>query len=531
MKYIIIFCIGLQVLWGIQLETNNTVYEDDSRSAFQRIGEKSFFGAELFNGHFKEHKSFHENSNYILNINDKISVKMWGTHEYLDNNLTIDKQGNIFIPEVGVIYVLGSTASQLQKRVQKNVQKVFNKDVHVYADVQEYQSISVYVTGSVENIGLYEGLSTDSILQFIDKAKGIKQGVGSFRNIELIRNKEIIRVIDLYDFLLTGSVDAFQFKDGDTLFIKPMKHYINIDGEVARPYIFELLNDTVVMSEIIAYVLPSIKANSFTVTNWNDASKITKEYALATDLNIQLKSGDEVSFDSNYYTKSMRLTVKGEHTGKRHIAISKGATLSEILGTLDFTDLSDIKNIKIYQKRVALVQKSLLEAKLKELERSVLTTDSASAEEAEIRASESQRILAFIAKARKVEPKGQLILDKNSDLRKVVLEEGDEIFIPAKSNFVVVDGEVNMPNALMYQEGKNIEDYIDLCGSYSDRADTSKILLIKANGQVLFDNDSVEAGDSILVLRKIDSKNTIWIKDITQILYQIAIGAAVALQF
>jgi hypothetical protein len=78
------------------------------------------------------------------------------------------------------------------------------------------------------------------------------------------------------------------------------------------------------------------------------------------------------------------------------------------------------------------------------------------------------------------------------------------------------------------------------CGGYGERANMDKILLIKANGRVVqhssgeFFSDSsalnVNAGDSILVLGKTDSKNILITSSITQILYQVAVGAAVVLR-
>ncbi|CAA6812571.1 MAG: Capsular polysaccharide export system periplasmic protein KpsD [uncultured Sulfurovum sp.] len=530
MKYLFIVLMALQCLLALEVDVENEVVEEVVEEV-EVIEGKPFFGEELFTGNFKANRQFRQNSNYVLNVNDKITVKMWGTHNYIDENLTIDKQGNIFIPEVGAIHLLGLPASSLQATIKKSVHKVFNDEVKVYADVQGYQAISVYVTGSVKKVGLYEGLSTDSVLQFIDKSRGILRGVGSFRTIQLIRNGAVIQVIDLYDFLLTGNMRPIAFQDGDTLFVQPIKYYVDIEGDVLRPYIFELLNNSTTVSEIIAYALPTVKVNNFTISNWSNSEKSTKEYSLEDARGVRVQNGDNLVFNGNYYTNSLKLDVTGEHKGKQHIAIKKGTSLYEVLSKLEFSSLSDIRNIKLYKEKVALVQQSLLNTKLKELEQSVLTADSSSAEEAKIRESEAGRILQFIAKARKVKLTGQLVLDYNTNLKNIILEEGDSVVIPTKSNFVVVDGEVNIPNALVYETGKSVSNYIDLSGGFSERADTSKVLLIKANGKALFNTDNVDAGDSILVLREIDTKNTIWIKDITQILYQIAVGAAVALQF
>ena len=37
---------------------------------------------------------------YILAIGDVVSVKLWGAYEF-EKQLTIDSQGNIFLPKVG----------------------------------------------------------------------------------------------------------------------------------------------------------------------------------------------------------------------------------------------------------------------------------------------------------------------------------------------------------------------------------------------------------------------------------------------
>jgi len=105
---------------------------------------------------------------------------------------------------------------------------------------------------------------------------------------------------------------------------------------------------------------------------------------------------------------------------------------------------------------------------------------------------------------------------------------------------VWLQGEVNIPNALAFREGYAIEDYVAACGGYGERANMDKILLIKANGRVVqhssgdFFSDAnslkVEAGDAILVLGKTDSKNILITSSITQILYQVAVGAAVVLR-
>ena len=286
------------------------------------------------------------------------------------------------------------------------------------------------------------------------------------------------------------------------------------------------------------YVLPKSTTNSFIVTSWKDRREVTKEYSLEMASSIYLKKGDKLKFRSNYYVENIEITIEGEHIGTNYISIVKGTTLYDILEKVNFTPLSDIKNIHFYRRKIASMQQKLLHIKLKALETKVLTRDASTAEEAKIYQSESAQVLSFIQRAKAVKQKGQVVLRLKNNLKRIVLEEGDRISIPKKNNIIVIQGEVAIPSALAYDREMKVSDYIDFCGGYTEDADNENVLLIKANGRVikyhngiLMKNMNVNEGDSILVLQKVKTKNMLIFKDLTQILYQIAIGAAVILQF
>ena len=85
----------------------------------------------------------------------------------------------------------------------------------------------------------------------------------------------------------------------------------------------------------------------------------------------------------------------------------------------------------------------------------------------------------------------------------------------------------------------SFDEYIDSCGGFSFRANDENILIIQRNGKVttydaasIFGEDyKIHPGDSILILGKVDTKYLQVVKDITQIVYQLAIGAAVVLRY
>jgi len=497
---------------------------------------KVYFGEQLFHGHFTNRAQFQQNPDYRLKVGDVISLKIWGAYNF-QGELTIDEQGNIFIPQVGTANLLGLSNRQLQPQLEASIKEVFPDKVNLYAYVRFFQPLSVFVSGSVNKVGLYDGFSTDSVLQFIDKAGGIIKGEGSYREIVILRHKRVVKKIDLYTFLLQGSVPHFRFRQGDVILIKPLKYLIDVEGDVRRPYMFELKHARSSVKEILPYVLPKEGVNRFIITKLSQGKEVSHAYPLKDAKRVYLHKGERITFSSDHYIQSANIVIEGEHIGASHLSVPKGTSLYDVLKTLPFSPLSSIENIQLFRQSVAMVQKNLLLTKLKALEARALTTDSATPEEATIRSKESEMILKFIARAKEIQPKGQVILSKEEDLRRITLEEGDRIYIPRKSHIVVVQGEVSIPNAITVKKGFRIDDYIQMCGGFSDRANKEKVLLVKANGRVisykansgLHRSPLVEAGDSILVLSKTDSKNLLLTKDITQILYQIAVGASVVI--
>jgi len=118
------------------------------------------------------------------------------------------------------------------------------------------------------------------------------------------------------------------------------------------------------------------------------------------------------------------------------------------------------------------------------------------------------------------------------------LDYAPEIETSIKGSIITIQGEVKIPGAQTYVKDYTIENYINSVGGFNDRADKEHILIIKQNGQVITYNIdeffkksvTISPGDSILVLGKPNSESLQITKDITQILYQIAVSAGVVLR-
>jgi protein involved in polysaccharide export with SLBB domain len=495
------------------------------------------FGSHLFSGSFANVKQHTYNPDYRLNIGDVVLLKMWGAFEY-EQALSIDSQGNIFVPKVGAVKLLGVRNADIVSVIVKEVKRVYKDNVFVYADMDVYQNVSVFVTGNVNKPGLYEGLSSDSLVQYLDKAKGINFQYGSFRKITILRNNQPIKKIDLYDFLLKGKIDFFAFRSGDVILVDSIGSYVSAQGEVLRPFRFEATEPFMTLKDLadLSGIKPT--ATNAVVKSYRTYNRLNINfYHLNEFKNILLRAGDEVEFLPEHLADEIRVSVEGEHNGMRTIVLKKGSTLQDLKNTFTLNAQSNINAIQLFRRSVAKTQKNLIDAQLRELETLALTTPSVSSEEASTRAQETKAILEFIERAKKIQPKGQVTINEKTALKSIILEEGDVINIPTLGNIIIVQGEVGVPGAFTYVKGQSIGEYIKLAGGLSSRANKDNILVIKANGKAQsydasffsFSKPNIDDGDSILVLPKAESKTLQVTSLVSQILYQIAVATKVIL--
>eukprot|EP01090_Pellita_catalonica_P021170 TRINITY_DN7853_c0_g1_i5.p2 TRINITY_DN7853_c0_g1~~TRINITY_DN7853_c0_g1_i5.p2 ORF type:complete len:270 (-),score=26.75 TRINITY_DN7853_c0_g1_i5:958-1725(-) len=248
-------------------------------------------------------------------------------------------------------------------------------------------------------------------------------------------------------------------------------------------------------------------------------------------LRFELRDGDKVIFNDDLHAQVIDVQVSGSYLGPSYFAVTKGTKLHDLLNNIPIDPmLADYQSIYILRDSVAKKQKEMIDESLNRLERSIFTAPASSDGEAVIRAKEAEMVLQFTERARKVQPLGKVIVSEHGLVANILLEQGDQIVIPNKTDLIQVGGEVLMPQALVYNPNATIDDYIAWAGGFTDRAEDQRIAVVRANGLVEFDSGKpIQKGDQILVLPKVDTKTMQAVKDITQIIYQIAVAANVAI--
>lgn len=136
---------------------------------------------------------------------------------------------------------------------------------------------------------------------------------------------------------------------------------------------------------------------------------------------------------------------------------------------------------------------------------------------------------------------GRLVINLKEDVAESVgdieVREDDRLLVPRATQVVSVLGETQQNSSHLYQPGVSRDEYIDLSGGLTRRADKKLIYVVHTNGDVVAANRSkwlgrgknvdIRPGDSIVVLLDFDRMRplTFW-GNVTQILYQGAIAVA-----
>nr|WP_033394742.1 polysaccharide biosynthesis/export family protein [Brachymonas chironomi] len=490
------------------------------------------FGGNLFTGAFARDGAAQFNPNHIVSVGDQVQVRLWGAFQY-ESTLTVDPRGNIFLPYVGPIRVVGVRNQDLQRTVSTALNRTFRNNVQSYASLAAAQPVRVFVSGYVHRPGLYNGTSSDSVLQYLDQAGGIDPERGSYLNVQVKRGNTVRARVSLYDFLLHGNMGSVQLHDGDVVFVGARQNTVKVTGLAENAKRFEFYRELQpTVDEIAQMAKPTAVATHVRVTRNTGTTRHVEYYALAEARGVMVGNGDEIEFTADKKIGNITVRVEGEHLSAQEYVLPYGARMGDVLGQVTLDGNSELENAQLFRQSVKLRQKELLNTSLRNLEMSVLSARSSSTEEARLRKEEADLTLQWIERARKVEPLGQVIIANAQQRDMMLLENGDVIRIPRKDDLVLVSGEVLFPNAVAYQQGMSVDEYISRAGGYLQKASNARVVVAKRDGsyqqkgQSGF-NSTINAGDQILVLPRVDDKKRQFWKELTQILYQIAVGAKI----
>lgn len=240
---------------------------------------------------------------YVVGPGDAFTINVWGTSNF-SYPITVRRDGTIFIPKVGSMKVWGETYKEMSKSIEKKLSAFFS-GIKVNISFDSIKQIDVFVIGEVKQPGSYTISSTSSPINALFYAGGPTKD-GSLRKIQVLRNNQVVDTIDLYEFLLKGSVNKLRLQSQDVVLVPVVGKMVAIAGNVKRPAIYEIqektsLYDALQMAGGLTFT-GEIGRVSLERVNKN-RERITKDYqipenfasladASKTELAVHVEDGD-----------------------------------------------------------------------------------------------------------------------------------------------------------------------------------------------------------------------------------------------
>ena len=262
-------------------------------------------------------------------------------------------------------------------------------------------------------------------------------------------------------------------------------------------------------------------------------------------LSAPLQSRDVLQIKSiPNWAESKTVSLEGEVRFPGTYTITKGDTLASVIERAGgLTEYAYSPGAMFTRVALKAQQAKELEDMQQRLEADIAKAEIVAANQTTVgeKTNDLGEAQALLSKLKTTPATGRLVIDLNKVLNQrydyiIELEGGDRLYIPKKKNSVTIIGEVQLPISQVYESELSYLDYINRSGGITNKADEERIYIIKANGGVQIpqtsnwfasSNQALEPGDTIVVPLDADKVDEVilW-RDMSQIFYQIALGAA-----
>jgi protein involved in polysaccharide export with SLBB domain len=187
-------------------------------------------------------------ADYVLGPGDQLLIRVWGKID-LDGGMTVDRDGQIFIPKVGSLRVAGLRYEQLESYLRAAIGNLY-KGFELSVTMGKLRSIQIFVLGSARQPGAYTVSSLSTLVNALF-ASGGPSATGSMRHIQLRRDNRVVADFDIYDLLRRGDKSHdVQLLPGDVIYIPPAGPQVAIIGSVNEPGIYELKGETTIAAAL-----------------------------------------------------------------------------------------------------------------------------------------------------------------------------------------------------------------------------------------------------------------------------------------
>ncbi|MBK7868726.1 MAG: SLBB domain-containing protein [Ignavibacteriales bacterium] len=431
---------------------------------------------------------------YILGPGDVFSISIDNV-EAMIYEAKVNPDGFLIIPKAGILKVSGMILKDAKKNIIALIREKF-KTHNILVTLSTIRSVKLDVFGEVQKRGGKVVLANSRLSDVLLEA-GINKEA-DVRNIKIISKQNVISYYDLLLYIrLADRSQNPVVQEGDHISIGKIDRSVSVTGAVGYAGIYEYKAGETVLDliKVAGGFVDEAFTDTIEVIRFLPDSKTQINIKLSNQELLQnnffLQNKDIVVIRSKpQYLRDNVVTISGfvKYPGK--YKIDEGKThLSELItesgGYLERASLIDASLKRFVG---ADTMDSELE-RLKLIPRKDMTDD----EYDYLKAKSRQR-------------KGQVVVDFRNIYKSyeddVVLKNGDEIIVPEKKEYIIIIGQAVFPGNVEYMPGLTVQDYINLAGGFSWRAEQGKVRIVKAKTGEWIEEDEIqvlEPGDTIWI--------------------------------
>ena len=453
----------LRNLWNKKLPIKSETDLDDSNKIESQFGETEGFvkdslsqddEVKRFGSDFFKNKNIVESpqlfvatpSDYRLGPGDELIINLFGASE-ITYSVQITRNGNVKFDKLAPVYLSGLSIRSASKRLKQRLSKIYTglntnnpiEKVDLELSLQKARSIVVNITGQVEAPGTYTISGFSSVLNALYAAGG-PNDVGTYRDINIIRNGRVVHNVDLYDYFSNGIYPNIYLRDQDVILVKPYEIETELVTGFKQLALFEIKKDEVV-SDLIN-LSGGASSNSYKsklfIERFDDFSQKIVEVDEINFNNTKLNDGDKISFkEINSENISGAVKIGGAVYLTGNFQLENNKSVNDLINSakgLSNDILGD--NAILYRSNNGLDNKSI-----------------------------------------------SINLKDNNDLS-TQLFENDSLYIPSSKDilfdqFIEIKGEVNFPKEIEFRFGYTITDLIILSGGLTPYANNNDVRVFR----------------------------------------------------
>jgi len=458
-------------------EENNEIdseelLNEDEFTIDDEVEELKRFGSDFFNNeNIVETPQLFVSTpaDYRLGPGDELIINLFGASENT-YSVQISRNGNVKFDKLAPVFLSGLSVGSASRRLKSRLSKIYTglnsenavEKVDLELNLQKARSIVVNITGQVVAPGTYTISGFSSVLNALYAAGG-PNDVGTYRDINIIRNGKVVYNVDLYDYFSNGIYPNIYLRDQDVILVKPYQIETEVVSGFKQLALFEFKEGEVI-SDLIK-ISGGAKSNTYKskifIERFDVFSKKIIEINEIDFKKTKLNDGDKISFkeiNNENITGSVRIggavylsggfELKNNKTVNDLINSAKGLT-NDLIGS----------NAILYRNSNGLDNESI-----------------------------------------------SINLKNNNELS-TQLFENDSLYLPNSNDFlfdqvIEIKGEVNFPREIEFRFGYTIPDLIILSGGLTPYANKNDIRI--------FRNTSKSGGENVTqeIIIKLDENLT-----------------------